>query len=190
MGLAAWQNGYKFKSPGGSWWYISEWTHLNLTTFTMLTFVTFCFFTVTLIQNSILDLMWSLAKEGGAGGAGAELPATPSVTCGEQSWVHTVSTHLLERRHEVREGFLYFISDLIALKTWQYHKELLSQSSRVWPSMIVTFKKIMTIQSHDMTILMMDVWDGHTHLGDRKCGGIFGLNWPPLWLLFSILFSS
>lgn len=125
-----------------------------------------------------------------AGGAGAELPATPSVTCGEQSWVHTVSTHLLERRHEVREGFLYFISDLIALKTWQYHKELLSQSSRVWPSMIVTFKKIMTIQSHDMTILMMDVWDGHTHLGDRKCGGIFGLNWPPLWLLFSILFSS
>lgn len=46
-----------------------------------------------------------------AGGAGAEPPATPSVRCGERRWVHTLSTHLLERRYEVMEGFLSFISD-------------------------------------------------------------------------------
>lgn len=36
--------------------------------------------------------------------------------------------------------------------------------------MIVTLKKsVMTVQSRDMTILMMEVWDGHPQLRDRKC---------------------
>lgn len=117
-----------------------------------------------------------------------------SVRCVQQSRVHTLSTHLLERRYEVLKGFLYFISDLIALKTWQYHKELQSQSSRVWPSMIVTKKKKKSWLSNHMTILMMDGWGGHTHLRDRNCvcsitlGGMLWSELAPWWWLFSIIF--
>lgn len=60
--------------------------------------------------------------------------------------------------------------------------------------MIVTLKKsVMTVQSRDMTILMMEVWDGHPQLRDRKClfyrtGGI-GLKWPLVGTIFHTFVS-